>query len=50
VDGARALDCFLSVWLLTMAAKMFPSVSPTVALYSRMTSARYGLTSLVNTP
>jgi len=28
---------FLSVWIVMMAAMMFPSISPTVALYSRMT-------------
>ena len=28
---------FLGVWVVMMAAMMFPSVSPTVALYSRMT-------------
>ena len=31
---------FLGVWVVMMAAMMFPSVSPTVALYSRMTAAR----------
>ena len=31
---------FLGVWVVMMAAMMFPSVSPTVALYSRMTKAR----------
>jgi predicted metal-binding membrane protein len=29
---------FLGVWIVMMAAMMFPSVSPTVALYSRMTN------------
>jgi predicted metal-binding membrane protein len=38
--GLGALGWFLGVWLVMMAAMMFPSVSPTVALYSRMTSAR----------
>ena len=33
-----AAGWFLGVWVLMMAAMMFPSVSPTVALYSRMTS------------
>ncbi len=28
---------FLSVWIVMMAAMMFPSVAPTIALYSRMT-------------
>jgi predicted metal-binding membrane protein len=27
---------FLSVWIVMMAAMMFPSVAPTVALYARM--------------
>jgi predicted metal-binding membrane protein len=31
---------FVGVWLVMMAAMMFPSVSPTVALYSRMTKSR----------
>jgi predicted metal-binding membrane protein len=31
---------FLGVWVVTMAAMMFPSVAPTVALYSRMTRSR----------
>jgi predicted metal-binding membrane protein len=31
---------FVSVWLVMMAAMMFPSVAPTIALYSRMTSRR----------
>jgi predicted metal-binding membrane protein len=34
------LGWFLGVWLVMMAAMMFPSVSPTVALYSRMTKKR----------
>ncbi|HET7194333.1 MAG TPA: DUF2182 domain-containing protein [Nocardioides sp.] len=29
---------FLSVWIVMMAAMMFPSVAPTIALYSRMSS------------
>jgi predicted metal-binding membrane protein len=33
------LGWFLGVWVVMMAAMMFPSVSPTVALYSRMTRA-----------
>ena len=32
------LGWFLGVWIVMMAAMMFPSVSPTVALYARMTS------------
>ena len=31
---------FLGVWVVMMAAMMFPSVAPTVALYSRMTRDR----------
>src|SRR5690349_1705594 len=31
---------FVSVWVVMMAAMMFPSVAPTVALYSRMTGRR----------
>jgi predicted metal-binding membrane protein len=35
-----SLGWFLGVWVVMMAAMMLPSVSPTVALYSRMTKAR----------
>ena len=31
---------FLGVWVVMMAAMMFPSVSPTVALYARMTAGQ----------
>jgi len=34
------LGWFLGVWLVMMAAMMFPSVSPTVALYSKLTRSR----------
>jgi predicted metal-binding membrane protein len=34
------LAWFVGVWVVMMAAMMFPSVSPTVALYARMTSRR----------
>ncbi|SDC45205.1 Predicted metal-binding membrane protein [Geodermatophilus telluris] len=34
------LGWFLSVWVVMTAAMMFPSVAPTVALYSRMTRRR----------
>jgi predicted metal-binding membrane protein len=34
--GLGAVGWFLGVWAVMMAAMMFPSVSPTVALYSRM--------------
>jgi predicted metal-binding membrane protein len=35
-----ALGWFLGVWTVMMAAMMFPSLAPTVALYSRMTRQR----------
>jgi predicted metal-binding membrane protein len=35
-----AFGWFLGVWVVMMAAMMFPSVSPTVALYARMTRSR----------
>jgi len=35
-----ALGWFVGVWVVMMAAMMFPSISPTVALYSRMTKTR----------
>jgi predicted metal-binding membrane protein len=34
------LGWFLTVWIVMMAAMMFPSLAPTVALYSRMTRDR----------
>ena len=34
------LGWFLGVWVVMMAAMMFPSVAPTVALYSRLTRSR----------
>jgi len=34
------LGWFLGVWVVMMAAMMFPSVAPTVALYSQMTRQR----------
>lgn len=40
---------FVLVWLVMMAAMMFPSVAPTVALYSRMTRGRAPLASPVFT-
>ena len=41
------LGWFLGIWLVMMAAMMFPSVSPTVALYSRMTKKRSPVAPLV---
>jgi predicted metal-binding membrane protein len=38
--GLGTLSWFLGVWVVMMAAMMFPSVAPTVALYSRMTRQR----------
>ena len=37
-----ALGWFLGIWVVMMAAMMFPSLSPTVALYTTMTR-RHGL-------
>ena len=45
--GLGTLGWFLGVWVVMMAAMMFPSVAPTVALYSRMTRARSLLSPLL---
>jgi predicted metal-binding membrane protein len=45
--GLGALGWFLGVWVVMMAAMMFPSVAPTVALYARMTRKRSPLLPLV---
>jgi predicted metal-binding membrane protein len=45
--GLGSFGWFLSVWVVMMAAMMFPSVAPTVALYSRMTEKRSPLLPLV---
>jgi predicted metal-binding membrane protein len=42
-----SLTWFLGVWLVMMAAMMFPSVAPTAALYSTMTKRRNPLAPLV---
>ena len=42
-----ALGWFLGVWVVMMAAMMFPSVAPTVALYARMTGRRTPIAPLV---
>jgi predicted metal-binding membrane protein len=42
-----SLAWFLGVWLVMMAAMMFPSVAPTVALYSTMTKRRAPLAPVV---
>ena len=41
------LTWFVGVWVVMMAAMMLPSVSPTVALYSRLTEQRAPLQPLV---
>jgi len=38
--GLGTFAWFVGVWVVMMAAMMFPSVAPTVALYSRMTRNR----------
>jgi predicted metal-binding membrane protein len=43
------LGWFLGVWTVMMAAMMLPSVSPTVALYSRMSRSRMPLAPLMFT-
>jgi predicted metal-binding membrane protein len=43
------LGWFAGVWVVMMAAMMFPSVAPTVALYSRMTKSRSPVAPLVFT-
>jgi predicted metal-binding membrane protein len=47
--GLGTLGWFLGVWIVMMAAMMFPSVSPTVALYSRMTRTRSPVSPLLFT-
>jgi predicted metal-binding membrane protein len=42
-----ALGWFIGVWVVMMAAMMFPSVAPTVALYARMTRLRSPLRPLL---
>ncbi len=54
MDGGPGTDLgtlgwFIGVWVVMMAAMMFPSVAPTVALYSRMTKSRDPLAPLVFT-
>jgi predicted metal-binding membrane protein len=45
--GLGTLGWFLGVWVVMMAAMMFPSVAPTIALYSRMTRQRSPLLPLI---
>jgi predicted metal-binding membrane protein len=44
-----ALGWFLGVWVVMMAAMMFPSVAPTVALYARMARRRAPVAPLIFT-
>jgi predicted metal-binding membrane protein len=46
-SGLGSLAWFLGVWVTMMAAMMFPSVAPTVALYSRMTRQRSPLAAVL---
>ena len=45
--GLGTFGWFLGVWVVMMAAMMFPSVAPTVALYSRMSAQQSPLLALV---
>src|SRR3954464_3620300 len=45
--GLGTLGWFLGIWVVMMAAMMFPSVAPTVALYSRLTRKRSPLSPLL---
>ena len=47
--GLGTFGWFLGVWIVMMAAMMFPSVAPTVALYARMTRERSPLSPLLFT-
>ena len=47
--GLGTLAWFIGVWVVMMAAMMLPSVSPTVALYSRMMRRRSPVAPLVFT-
>ncbi len=47
--GLGALAWFAGIWVAMMAAMMFPSVAPTVALYSRMTKSRSPIAPLLFT-
>jgi predicted metal-binding membrane protein len=45
--GLGSFGWFLGVWVVMMAAMMFPSVAPTIALYSRLTKRRSPLSPLL---
>jgi predicted metal-binding membrane protein len=42
-----AIGWFLTIWVVMMAAMMFPSVAPTVALFSHITGRRSAVTPLL---
>ncbi|HEU5066039.1 MAG TPA: DUF2182 domain-containing protein [Gaiellaceae bacterium] len=46
-SGLGTLGWFVGVWVVMMAAMMFPSVAPTVALYSQMTKERSPISALL---
>jgi predicted metal-binding membrane protein len=46
-SGLGTLGWFVGVWIVMMAAMMFPSVAPTVALYSRMRGGQERLSPLL---
>ncbi len=45
--GLGTLGWFVGVWTVMMAAMMFPSVAPTVALYARMARSRSAVSPLL---
>jgi predicted metal-binding membrane protein len=45
--GLGSFSWFIGVWVVMMAAMMFPSVAPTVALYSRMSTGQSRLAPLL---
>ena len=45
--GLGTIGWFLGIWVVMMAAMMFPSVAPTVALYSRMIRQRSPISPLL---
>jgi predicted metal-binding membrane protein len=47
--GLGTIGWFLGVWVVMMAAMMFPSVAPTVALYARLVRRRSPLSPLLFT-
>src|SRR5438105_2830101 len=45
--GLGTIGWFLSAWVVMMAAMMFPSVAPTIALYATLMRARSALSPLL---